>query len=98
MVVAPLSIYTILRNKTTLIEWVLFNITSTPIIITIIIDPVGTLFSSTVLLISANVLQFSTTYIKHDKFIDRFTVLVLLFVLSINILIFFPHLIILLLG
>jgi len=33
-----------------------------------------------------------------DKFINRFTVLVLLFVLSINILIFLPHLIILLLG
>jgi NADH-ubiquinone oxidoreductase chain 5 len=37
-------------------------------------------------------------YIKEDKFIDRFTVLVLLFVLSINMLIFLPHLIILLLG
>lgn len=98
IIMTPLSIYTILRNKTTLIEWVLFNISSTPIIITIIIDPVGTLFSSTVILISANVLQFSTTYMGHDKFIDRFTVLVLLFVLSINILIFFPHLIILLLG
>lgn len=98
ILIAPTSIYIILRNKTTLIEWVLFNVSSTPVIITIIIDPVGTLFSSTVLLISANVLQFSTTYIEQDKFIDRFTVLVLLFVLSINILIFFPHLIILLLG
>lgn len=95
---APLSIYLILSNKTTLIEWTLFNISSTPIIITVIVDPTGTLFSSTVLLISANVLQFSTSYIKDDKFIDRFTVLVLLFVLSINILIFFPHLVILLLG
>nr|BDQ44026.1 NADH dehydrogenase subunit 5 [Amynthas conformis] len=95
---APLSIYMTLMNKTTLIEWVLFNISSTPIMMTIIIDPVGTLFASTVLLISANVLQFSTTYMEHDKFIDRFTVLVLLFVLSMNMLIFFPHLIILLLG
>nr|BDQ44091.1 NADH dehydrogenase subunit 5 [Amynthas divergens] len=95
---APLSIYMLLMNKTTLIEWTLFNISSTPIMMTIIIDPVGALFSSTVLLISANVLQFSIVYMEHDKFIDRFTVLVLLFVLSMNMLIFFPHLIILLLG
>nr|BDQ44234.1 NADH dehydrogenase subunit 5 [Amynthas glaucus] len=98
MLMAPLSTYMMLINKTTLIEWTLFNISSTPIMMTIIIDPVGTMFSSTVLLISANVLQFSTMYMKEDKFIDRFTVLVLLFVLSMNMLIFFPHLMILLLG
>nr|BDQ44247.1 NADH dehydrogenase subunit 5 [Amynthas yamade] len=95
---APLSIYMMLSNSTTLIEWTLFNISSTPIMMTIIIDPTGTVFSSTVLLISANVLKFSTVYMKEDKFIDRFTVLVLLFVLSMNMLIFFPHLMILLLG
>lgn len=97
-IIAPLSVYLILTNKTTLIEWILFNISSTPVIMTIIIDATGTMFSSTVLLISANVLQFSTVYIKDDKFINRFTVLVLLFVISINILIFFPHLMVLLLG
>nr|BDQ43935.1 NADH dehydrogenase subunit 5 [Pithemera bicincta] len=95
---APLSIYSMMNNKITLIEWTLFNISSTPIMMTIIADPMGTTFSSTVLLISANVLQFSTTYMKDDKFIDRFTVLVLLFVLSMNMLIFFPHLMVLLLG
>nr|BDQ44039.1 NADH dehydrogenase subunit 5 [Amynthas bimaculatus] len=98
MLMAPLSVYLMLSNKTTLIEWVLFNISSTPIMMTIIVDPMGTLFSSTVLLISANVLQFSTVYMKDDKFIDRFTVLVMLFVLSMNMLIFFPHLMILLFG
>nr|YP_009092415.1 NADH dehydrogenase subunit 5 [Amynthas aspergillum]AIL51408.1 NADH dehydrogenase subunit 5 [Amynthas aspergillum] len=98
VLMAPLSIYMMLGNSTTLIEWTLFNISSTPIMMTIILDPVGTMFASTVLLISANVLQFSTTYMKDDKFIDRFTVLVLLFVLSMNMLIFFPHLMILLLG
>nr|YP_009244931.1 NADH dehydrogenase subunit 5 [Metaphire guillelmi]AMO27055.1 NADH dehydrogenase subunit 5 [Metaphire guillelmi] len=95
---APLSVYLMLTNKTTLIEWTLFNISSTPVMMTIIIDATGTMFSSTVLLISANVLQFSTVYMKDDKFINRFTVLVLLFVLSMNMLIFFPHLMMLLLG
>jgi NADH-ubiquinone oxidoreductase chain 5 len=50
------------------------------------------------LFISANVLRFSTIYIKDDKFTNRFTVLVLLFILSINLLIFIPHFIILLIG
>uniref|UniRef100_A0AAU7YPV8 NADH-ubiquinone oxidoreductase chain 5 n=1 Tax=Amynthas bubonis TaxID=3229772 RepID=A0AAU7YPV8_9ANNE len=98
MLIAPLSTYLMISGKTMLIEWVLFNISSTPVMMTIIIDPTGTLFSSTVLLISANVLQFSTVYMKDDKFIGRFTVLVMLFVLSMNMLIFFPHLMILLFG
>nr|YP_009245129.1 NADH dehydrogenase subunit 5 [Amynthas jiriensis]AMR74067.1 NADH dehydrogenase subunit 5 [Amynthas jiriensis] len=98
MLMSPLSAYLMLSNKTMLVEWVLFNISSTPIMMTIIVDPAGALFSSTVLLISANVLQFSTIYMKEDKFIDRFTVLVMLFVLSMNMLIFFPHLMILLFG
>lgn len=98
ILIAALSAYLVLTAKTTLIEWTLFSISSTPIIITVIFDTTGVIFSSTVLLISANVLQFSTVYMKDDKFINRFTVLVLLFVISINILIFFPHLIMLLLG
>jgi len=90
--------YSVFFNTTTLLEWSLFSISSTPIILTLILDPLGLIFSCSVLIISANVLKFSTIYIKEDKFINRFTVLVLIFVLSINILIFLPHLIILLLG
>lgn len=92
------TLYSVLYNSTTLLEWNLFTISSTPIILTLILDPLGLIFSCTVIIISANVLKFSTVYIRDDKFINRFTILVLLFVLSINILIFLPHLIILLLG
>jgi len=76
----------------------MMSIMSTPINFTLIIDPIGIMFSCTVLFISANVLRFSTIYIAEDKYIDRFTGLVLLFILSINLLIFLPHFIILLLG
>jgi NADH:ubiquinone oxidoreductase subunit 5 (subunit L)/multisubunit Na+/H+ antiporter MnhA subunit len=69
-----------------------------PLIITLIADPVGLFYASVVLFISGNVLQFSKFYIKDDKFINRFTILVILFVLSINALIFIPHIIALLLG
>lgn len=85
-------------NKTILIEWQITSINSANIYIIIILDPIGLLFRSTVLFISANVLYFSTSYIADEKFLKRFIHLVLLFVLSINLLIFIPHIIILLLG
>lgn len=81
-----------------LLEWLIFHISSTPIILTLIIDPIGMSFSSVVLFISANVIRFSTIYMSHEKYKIRFTVLVLLFILSINLLIFLPHFIILLIG
>lgn len=97
LIIIPTT-YTVFYNLTVLLEWNMLNISSTPIMLTLIMDPLGLIFSCTVLIISANVLKFSTIYIGDDKFINRFTVLVLLFVLSINMLIFLPHLIMLLLG
>lgn len=71
---------------------------ATPLKINLILDSVGLTYRSIVLFISSNVLRFSKFYIKDDPFINRFTILVLLFVLSINLLIFIPHFIALLLG
>lgn len=90
--------YIIILNSTILIEWNIITLAQTPIILTVILDPLGILFSLTVLFISANVLRFSKIYISLDAFKNRFTVLVLIFILSINLLIFLPHFIILLLG
>jgi NADH-ubiquinone oxidoreductase chain 5 len=61
-------------------------------------DSVGMIFSWVVLFISGNVLMFSLVYIAEDRFVDRFTLLVLLFILSINLLIYIPHFMALLLG
>ncbi len=97
LIIIP-TIYSLTTQDTTLLEWTMASISRTPIVLSIIVDPIGLLFSCTVLFISGNVLIFSTIYIKEDKFIDRFTVLVLLFILSINLLIFIPHFIILLIG
>lgn len=81
-----------------IIDWNLIELMATPLKIQLILDSVGILYACVVLLISANVIQFSKFYIKEDIFINRFTVLVILFVVSINILIFIPHFIALLLG
>jgi len=85
-------------NSIYLLEWNLTTLNPTPLTMSLIVDTINTSFSCVVLFISANVLWFSSIYIKEDKFTVRFTVLVLLFILSINLLIFLPHLIILLLG
>jgi NADH-ubiquinone oxidoreductase chain 5 len=64
----------------------------------LICDPVGMVYGATVLFIASNVIIFSKFYINEDPFINRFSVLVILFVASIMILIFVPHFIALLLG
>lgn len=98
VIMIPVIISITWISKTILLEWNILTISSSPIIFHIILDPIGIIFSCTVILISANVLSFSLIYMKSDIFINRFTLLVLLFVISINLLIFLPHIIILLLG
>jgi NADH-ubiquinone oxidoreductase chain 5 len=90
--------YIVFTRKIIIVEWNLIYFINTNLILTLVLDPIGIIFSSTVIIISANVLSFSSVYISSDKFINRFTILVLLFILSINFLIFIPHIIILLLG
>lgn len=92
------STYVLITDNLFLFEWCLLSISCTPINLTLIADKTSLLFATVVLFISANVLSFSKIYILNDPFKNRFTILVLLFVLSINMLIFLPHFIILLLG
>lgn len=86
------------RGEIILIYWRIFQINNSSIDFPIILDGEGLITSSIVLFISCNVFLFAVTYIHYEKFLNRFNILVLLFVLSINILIFIPNLIILLLG
>ena len=90
--------YSIINDKIIIIEWIFIPEQNTPILFIVIADKIGLIFRCVVLFISSNVLMFSNLYIEEDKFNDRFTLLVLLFIISINILIFIPHIIILLLG
>jgi len=92
------SIYCLKLDFRLLLEWSLLSIAATPVVITLVIDNTRLIYSVTVIFISANVLKFSTTYMADDKFINRFTILVITFIISINLLIFIPHMIILLLG
>lgn len=63
-----------------------------------IVDKVSIIFRLVVVLISFSVMLFSISYMSGDPNLEYFIYMVLLFVLSINLLIFIPHLLFLLLG
>nr|YP_010292305.1 NADH dehydrogenase subunit 5 [Poecilobdella javanica]ULO25929.1 NADH dehydrogenase subunit 5 [Poecilobdella javanica] len=92
------SLNLFLYNNLILFEFELFNIMEINFIFPLMMDYSGMLFSFIVLFISSNVMNFSKIYMSEDKWIERFTLLVLTFVLSMNLLIYIPNLIFLLLG
>ena len=94
----PLTCYLVQSNLTIITTWVIVNLNTTEIIITIAVDIISCIFRITVLFISANVLLFAKSYIERELFLKRFITLVVLFVFSINLLIFIPNLITLLIG
>lgn len=85
-------------NKTILLNWIVLTLSSSNITVPIILDPWGTLFSRIVCFISSNIIIFSKSYIAGEKALARFIHLVLMFVTSILLLIFIPHMMALLLG
>ncbi len=64
----------------------------------ILLDFYRILFSLTVLFISANIIKFSTFYIRDEIFKTRFLLILLLFISSILFLIFVPNLVFLIVG
>jgi len=96
--IATVGALLIIGSNRLLLEWELLDIITVPLKFRLILDPIGLLYRTVVLFIAANVIIFSKFYMANDLFINRFTALVILFVISINMLIFIPHLVMLLLG
>nr|YP_009572103.1 NADH dehydrogenase subunit 5 [Umbonium thomasi]QBI37689.1 NADH dehydrogenase subunit 5 [Umbonium thomasi] len=94
----PFSVYFFLSGKCILMEWEIFSASSTNMSLSLILDPVGVSFSVVVCFISACVMLFSSSYMAGDIFLSRFTGLVMMFVLSMNLLVFIPNLVALLVG
>ena len=93
-----LGLYFCYDIKIVIIEWNILSMVGLDITVPLIMDPAGLIFSSVVLFISINVINFAHYYMDGEIFIKRFIHLVILFVLSINFLIYVPHLMGLLLG
>ena len=86
------------NSKVLFIEWEIFNINTSNIIMTLLFDWMRLSFMGLVITISSMVLIYRTFYIHGDKFFVRFILMVYLFVLSIVFLILSPNLIRILLG
>nr|AJW60216.1 NADH dehydrogenase subunit 5 [Chrysoperla nipponensis] len=80
------------------IEWELLSLNSMSIIMSILLDWMSLLFMSFVLFISSMVIFYSDEYMHGDENLNRFIMLVLMFVLSMMFLIISPNLISILLG
>lgn len=89
----------LLQQKTAfLVELPLFTPSPSLPSLTLILDPISSIFLFVVTLISRCVFNFSKGYIQHEPYLNRFSGLVLLFIVSIYLLIFIPNILTLLLG
>nr|YP_008593213.1 NADH dehydrogenase subunit 5 [Sepia apama]BAN81940.1 NADH dehydrogenase subunit 5 [Sepia apama] len=93
-----LTIYLCMNNIGVLFSWELFNSVSSFIELEFVFDWMSCSFSGLVCFISGCVMLFSKSYMLGDKNLYRFILLLFLFVLSMNFLIFMPNLVTLLLG
>lgn len=94
-----LSLFFVLSNgDTVILEWELFSVGGVSFFFPILIDKLSLTFAFVVSLISFRVMLFTVTYMSGDSNLEYFVYIVMMFVLSMNFLIFIPHLLILLLG
>lgn len=93
-----LGVYLLISEIAYFFEIEIISLNSNMIVMTILIDWMRCFFLSFVSLISSLVIFYRIDYISEDKNLNRFILLVLIFVLSIVLLIISPNLISILLG
>nr|YP_009182734.1 NADH dehydrogenase subunit 5 [Heteropterus morpheus]AHH34385.1 NADH dehydrogenase subunit 5 [Heteropterus morpheus] len=91
-------IYFIMNNMIIFMEWELISLNSMNIVMSILLDWMSLLFMMFVSLISSSVIYYSKSYMSSELNLDRFIILVLLFVMSMILLIISPNIISILLG
>uniref|UniRef100_UPI0030023589 NADH dehydrogenase subunit 5 n=1 Tax=Parotis suralis TaxID=1266113 RepID=UPI0030023589 len=93
-----MMIYFIMNNMVVFLEWELISFNSMKIVMSILFDWMSLLFLMFVLLISSVVIFYSKSYMSSELNLNRFIMLVLLFVFSMILLIISPNIISILLG
>nr|WOR80635.1 NADH dehydrogenase subunit 5 [Curtos sp.] len=93
-----LSLYFMMIDLVLILEYELMSLNSNMIFMSILLDWMSLLFMSFVLFISSMVIYYSIEYMSGDLNINRFILLVFLFVMSMMFLIISPNLISILLG
>nr|YP_009492424.1 NADH dehydrogenase subunit 5 [Dorysthenes paradoxus]AWI69841.1 NADH dehydrogenase subunit 5 [Dorysthenes paradoxus] len=92
------SAYFLILDYSLIIELDLVSLNSSSIVMTILLDWISLLFLSFVLFISSMVIFYSEEYMFGDLYLNRFILMVVMFVLSMALLIISPNLISILLG
>nr|QXT45845.1 NADH dehydrogenase subunit 5 [Cinygmina sp. 07BF85] len=93
-----LGVLSLVSEYTLFLEWEVLSLQSTSVVMTFLFDWMSLIFMSFVLLISSLVIYYSEEYMSGDYNINRFILLVLMFVMSMMLLIISPNLISILLG
>nr|YP_009740830.1 NADH dehydrogenase subunit 5 [Traulia lofaoshana]QID03831.1 NADH dehydrogenase subunit 5 [Traulia lofaoshana] len=93
-----LGIYYLVVDYSIFIEWELFSLNGSMVVMTMIFDWMSLIFMSFVMYISSLVIYYSEDYMFGESNINRFIIIVLMFILSMGFLIISPNLISILLG
>nr|YP_003875558.1 NADH dehydrogenase subunit 5 [Xyleus modestus]ADD97016.1 NADH dehydrogenase subunit 5 [Xyleus modestus] len=93
-----LGIYYLMVDYSIFVEWELFDLNGSMVVMTLILDWMSLIFMSFVMYISSLVIYYSEDYMSVEKNMNRFVILVLMFILSMGFLIISPNLISILLG
>lgn len=93
-----IGLYLFYLELSFIFEWLIFRFNSVNIEIVILVDWVICLFIRVVILISSIIILYRIIYIKEDKYINRFIILLSLFIFSIVLIIISPNLIRILFG
>nr|ARH54176.1 NADH dehydrogenase subunit 5 [Chrysomela populi] len=92
------GLYFLMYDYSLLIEFNLFNFNSVSFVVVILLDMMSLLFMSFVFFISCMVILYSEEYMSSDLNLNRFILLVIMFVISMMFLIISPNLVFILLG
>nr|ATL23292.1 NADH dehydrogenase subunit 5 [Sympiezomias velatus] len=93
-----LGLYFLILDLNIFIELNILSLNSVSIVMTILLDWMSLLFMSFVLFISSMVIYYTEEYMETEKNLNRFILLVVMFVLSMMLLIISPNLVSILLG
>nr|YP_009691907.1 NADH dehydrogenase subunit 5 [Thermistis croceocincta]QEG58713.1 NADH dehydrogenase subunit 5 [Thermistis croceocincta] len=93
-----LGVLFLIWDYSMIIEFDLISLNSSLIKMTLLFDWMSLLFMSFVLFISSTVIFYSDEYMSGDNYLNRFILLVVMFVFSMMLLIISPNLISILLG
>nr|YP_009740661.1 NADH dehydrogenase subunit 5 [Oedaleus abruptus]YP_009740674.1 NADH dehydrogenase subunit 5 [Mecostethus alliaceus]QID03623.1 NADH dehydrogenase subunit 5 [Oedaleus abruptus]QID03636.1 NADH dehydrogenase subunit 5 [Mecostethus alliaceus] len=93
-----LGMYFLMIDYMLFIEWELFSLNSSMVVMTFIFDWMSLIFMSFVMYISSLVIYYSNDYMHGESNINRFIMIVLMFIFSMVLLIISPNLISILLG